>query len=166
MVSSFVFCFRSAWAPRGPGTSGVGPANAGGWCSRVRQDLGLFGRRLHQTGEASQSRQESLGAQNPPAKCIAKRRWGRIGQSALHESGARLSCISTSGQQMPAMSDDGLLESVDQSASVRIIADDLLAGIPPRHHMIDRAFDPQSSWHLGRLEVRKPTAKRKTKNKG
>ena len=41
---------------------------------------------------------------------------------------------------MPAMSDDGLLESVDQSASVRIIADDLLAGISPRHHMIDRAF--------------------------
>ncbi len=71
-------------------------------------------------------------------------------------------------QQIPAMADDGLLESVDQSASVRIIADDLLAGIPPRHHVIDGAFklDPQSSWHFERLVIRKPAVKRKIKNKG
>ena len=71
-------------------------------------------------------------------------------------------------QQIPAMADDGLLESVDQPASVRIIANDLLAGIPPRHHMINGALelDSQSSWHLERLKVRKPAVKRKTKNKG
>jgi hypothetical protein len=58
------------------------------------------------------------------------------------------------------MADDGLLESVDQPASVRIIANDLLAGIPPRHHVIDGAikFDTQSSWHLAKLRVRKPAA--------
>jgi hypothetical protein len=43
-------------------------------------------------------------------------------------------------QQIPPMADDELLGSVDQPASVRIIANDLLAGIPPRHHVIDRAF--------------------------
>jgi hypothetical protein len=65
------------------------------------------------------------------------------------------------------MADDGLLESVDQPASVRIIANDLLPGIPPRHHVIDGAieFDSQSSWHFGRLRVRNPAVK-KTKNQG
>ena len=33
-------------------------------------------------------------------------------------------------QQIPAIANDGMLESVDQPASVRIIANDLLAGIP------------------------------------
>jgi hypothetical protein len=66
------------------------------------------------------------------------------------------------------MSDDGSLESVDQPASVRVIANDLLPGIPSPHHVINGALelDSQSSWHLGRLEVRKPVVKRKTKNKG
>jgi hypothetical protein len=71
-------------------------------------------------------------------------------------------------KQIPAMSDDGLLESVDQPASVRVIANDLLAAIPPRHNVINGALelDSQSSWHLGRLEAKKPAVKRKTKNKG
>ena len=58
-------------------------------------------------------------------------------------------------QQIPAKTDDGLLESGDQPASVRVIANDLLAGIPPRHHVIDGAFelDSQSSWHFTRLGV-------------
>jgi hypothetical protein len=66
------------------------------------------------------------------------------------------------------MAADGLLASVDQPASVRIIANDLLAGILPRHHVIDRAFehDSQSSWHLGRLRVRKPAVKQTTKHQG
>jgi hypothetical protein len=53
-------------------------------------------------------------------------------------------------QQIPAMADDGLPESVDQPSPVRIIANDLLAGIPPRLPVIDRAFevDSQSSWHF------------------
>ena len=70
-------------------------------------------------------------------------------------------------QQMPAVPDDGLLESVDQPASVRVVANDLLAGIPPRHHVINGAFelDSQSSWHFGRLKVRKPAVKRKPKTK-
>jgi hypothetical protein len=48
------------------------------------------------------------------------------------------------------MADDGLPESVDQPSPVRIIANDLLAGIPPRLPVIDRAFevDSQSSWHF------------------
>jgi hypothetical protein len=48
------------------------------------------------------------------------------------------------------MADDGLLESVDQPASVRTIANALLAGISPRHHVIDGAIeiDSQSSWHF------------------
>jgi hypothetical protein len=37
------------------------------------------------------------------------------------------------------MADDGLLESVDRPASVRIIAIDLLAGIAPRHQVKDDA---------------------------
>ena len=71
-------------------------------------------------------------------------------------------------EQIPAMAHDGLLESVDQPTSVRIIAYDLLARISPRHHVIDGAFelDSQSSWHFGRLEVTKPAVKLKTKNKG
>ena len=56
-------------------------------------------------------------------------------------------------QQVPAMADDGLLKSVDQPASVRVIADDFLAGISPCHHVIDGAleFNSQSSWHGRRL---------------
>ena len=48
------------------------------------------------------------------------------------------------------MADDRLLEAVDQPASIRIIADNLLPGIAPRHHVIDGALelDPKSPWHL------------------
>jgi hypothetical protein len=61
-------------------------------------------------------------------------------------------------QQIPPMADDELLGSVDQPASVRIIANVLLAGISPRHHVIDDAieFDSQSSRHFGKSGVRKP----------
>jgi hypothetical protein len=71
-------------------------------------------------------------------------------------------------QQIPAMADDELLESVDQPTPVPIVANDLLARITPRHHVIDGPFEfnSQSSWHGGRLEVRKPPVKLKTKNKG
>jgi hypothetical protein len=64
-------------------------------------------------------------------------------------------------QQIPAMADDGLLWSVDEPASVRFVANDLLAGIPSRHHVIDGAIelDSQSSWHFGRLRVRMAAVK-------
>jgi hypothetical protein len=70
-------------------------------------------------------------------------------------------------QHLPAMADDSVLQSVDQPASVRIIANELLPGITPRHHMIDGAleFDSQSSWHVARSDVRKPALKLKTRNK-
>ncbi len=70
-------------------------------------------------------------------------------------------------QQLPAMADDGVLEPVKQPASVRIIADDLPPGVAPRHHVINGAleFDPQSSWHVGRLDARRPIVKLKTINK-
>jgi hypothetical protein len=38
------------------------------------------------------------------------------------------------------MADDGLLESVDQPASVAIVANNLLAGMSPRHYVIDGPF--------------------------
>ena len=65
------------------------------------------------------------------------------------------------------MPDDGLLEPVDQPASVAIVANDLLSGIPPRHHVIDGPFEfnSQSSWHGERLEVRERDVKRKTKSR-
>ncbi len=71
-------------------------------------------------------------------------------------------------KQIPAVPDDGLLEPIDQPESIRVIANDLLAGIPRRHHVINGAFEleSQSSWHFERLKVRKPAAKRKTKNQG
>ena len=64
-------------------------------------------------------------------------------------------------QQIPAMADDGLLESLDQPAPVRIIANDLLAGIAPRHHVINGALelDSQSSWHSEPLKVSNPAVK-------
>ncbi len=69
--------------------------------------------------------------------------------------------------QLPAMADDGVLEPVKQPASVRIVADDLLPGVAPRHHVTNGAleFDPQSSWHFGWLDARKLVVKLKTKNK-
>ena len=69
-------------------------------------------------------------------------------------------------EQLPALADDGLFEPVNQPASVRIIADDLLPGIAPRHHVIDGPlkFDSQSSWHVERLDVRSLIVKLKTGN--
>jgi hypothetical protein len=71
-------------------------------------------------------------------------------------------------QQIPAMADDELLESVDQPTPVPIVANDLLARITPRHHVINGAFEfnSQSSWHDRSSEVGKPPVKRQTKNKG
>ena len=70
-------------------------------------------------------------------------------------------------QQLPAMANDSLLEPVNQPTSVRIITDDLLSGIAPGHHVINGAleFNPQSSWHIGSLDVWTPVTKPKTKNK-
>ncbi len=115
-----------------------------------------------------------LGAK-APAPTTAKTRTVRPGEIRILMAGVSVPILmanSTSSgvvaKQIPAMADDGLLESVDEPASVRIIANDLLAGIPPRHHVIDGALelDSRSSWHLGSLEVRKLAVKRKTKNKG
>ena len=39
------------------------------------------------------------------------------------------------------MANDGALEAVDQPAAVRIIADDLLPDVAPRHTVIDSALD-------------------------
>ncbi len=70
-------------------------------------------------------------------------------------------------QQLPAMAHDGVLEPFKQPASVRVIADDLLPGVAPRHHVINGAleFDPQSSWRFEKLDARRPVVKLKTKNK-
>ncbi len=70
-------------------------------------------------------------------------------------------------QQLPALADDGVLEPVKQPASVCIIADDLLPGVAQRHHVINGAleFDPKSSWHVGRLDARRPVVKLRTRNK-
>jgi len=40
--------------------------------------------------------------------------------------------------QLPAVTDDGRLEPGDQPPSVRIIADNLLPGVAPRHHVVNR----------------------------
>ena len=49
------------------------------------------------------------------------------------------------------MANDCVLEAVDQPASIRIIADDFLPGIAPRHHVIISAlkFGPWSPWDAG-----------------
>jgi hypothetical protein len=39
--------------------------------------------------------------------------------------------------ELPVVADDRLLETVDQPTSARIIADDLLPGVVPRHHVIN-----------------------------
>jgi hypothetical protein len=69
-------------------------------------------------------------------------------------------------QQLSAIADDRVLEPFDQPASVRIVADDLLPGIAPSHHVINGTlkFDPQSSWHVERLNVPKTGCQAKTKN--
>ena len=58
-------------------------------------------------------------------------------------------------QQLPVATADRLFEHLDQPASVRIIADDFLPRIAPRHHVINGAFlfDPKSSWHVTSLDA-------------
>jgi hypothetical protein len=58
-------------------------------------------------------------------------------------------------EHLPAIADDSALEGVDQPASVRIIAHDLLPRVGPGHDVIDGAlkFDPPSPWHVGRLNL-------------
>jgi hypothetical protein len=70
-------------------------------------------------------------------------------------------------QQLPAMADHGAFEPVNQSAPVRIVADDLLAGIAPCHHVVNGAleFDSESSWHAASLDIRKPIVNQKQKTK-
>ena len=70
-------------------------------------------------------------------------------------------------QQLPAMADHGAFEPVNQPAPVRIVADDLLAGIAPCHHVVNGAleFDPQSSWHAAILDIRKWMVNQKQKTK-
>jgi hypothetical protein len=56
-------------------------------------------------------------------------------------------------EELPVVADDRLLEAGDQAASVRIIADDLLPGVGPRHHVIvgTLKLDPKSPWHVRSL---------------
>ncbi len=58
-------------------------------------------------------------------------------------------------KQLPPAADDSLFKAGDQPPSVRIITDDLLACVAPRHDVIDGAlkFDPQSPWHGTRLDA-------------
>ena len=58
-------------------------------------------------------------------------------------------------KQFPAAADNRALQPVNQPPSVRIIADDFLTAIAPRHYMIDGAFklDPQSPRHVRRLRA-------------
>ena len=60
-------------------------------------------------------------------------------------------------EHLPAVADDGAPEGVDQPASIRVMADDLLPRVAPRHDVRDGAleFDPQSPWHVGRLDLGK-----------
>jgi hypothetical protein len=44
------------------------------------------------------------------------------------------------------MANDGELDSVDQPASIRIIADHYLLNIDPRHCVIDRTLDFDPQW--------------------
>jgi hypothetical protein len=44
-------------------------------------------------------------------------------------------------QQLPAMAHNSVFESVKQPTSVRIIADDLLPGIAPCHHVINGTLE-------------------------
>ncbi len=43
------------------------------------------------------------------------------------------------------MANDGVLESVDPPASIRITANDFLSGIPRRYHVKDGALDSTRS---------------------
>jgi hypothetical protein len=71
-------------------------------------------------------------------------------------------------RKLPPVADHGSLESLDHPLSVRIIADDSLPGISPRHHVIDSAleFDPKSSGHVASLNRLELNVKPQTKNKG
>ena len=99
----------------------------------------------------------------------------KAGKKALHacaEVGARrleqeMEMVSHDDvtEHLPAVADDRLLQAVDQPVPVRIIADDLLPGIAPRHHMIDGVlkFDPQSPWHVQTLRAGSRRVKLKNK---
>ena len=74
-----------------------------------------------------------------------------VGVRGLHQQMEMISHNDIT-QQLPSMADDRLFEPINQPASVRIIADDFLPGIAPRHHVINGAlkFNAKSSWHVGR----------------
>jgi hypothetical protein len=69
-------------------------------------------------------------------------------------------------EELPAVADDRLLETVDQPTSIRIIADDLLSAVAPRRHVIDGALklDPKSPWHVPSSHARQTDCPGKTKN--
>jgi hypothetical protein len=60
-----------------------------------------------------------------------------------------------------------VLKPGNQPPSIRVIADDLLAGVAPRHDMVDGAlvFDPKLSWHGERLRGGTLECQARTKNK-
>jgi hypothetical protein len=59
-------------------------------------------------------------------------------------------------EELPIVPANRLLEAVDQTTSIRIIADNPLQAIAPRHHMTDGTlkFDPKSPWHVPNLDAR------------
>jgi hypothetical protein len=56
-------------------------------------------------------------------------------------------------QQPPVVADGRLFEAVDQSASIRIIADKRLPGIAERHRVINGTLklDAEWPWHVRSL---------------
>jgi hypothetical protein len=66
------------------------------------------------------------------------------------------------------MADRGAFEHLNQPTSVRIIADDLLPGIAPRHHLVNGAleFDTKSSRRARTLDIRQPIVNLETKKQG
>src|SRR5262249_55036823 len=66
-------------------------------------------------------------------------------------------------EQLPAVADDGVFEAVDEPASVGVVAHDFLAGIAPRHDVVNGVlkFDSQSPRPRPMLAVVKPGVKPK-----
>jgi hypothetical protein len=51
--------------------------------------------------------------------------------------------------QLPSAPADSVLQARDEPSSIRVVADDFLSGVAPRHDMVDGTLelDPKSSWH-------------------
>ena len=67
-------------------------------------------------------------------------------------------------EQLPVVADDRLLEAGDQAASIRIIADNLLPGVAPCHHVIDGTLKSDTAKPTS-LDARRTDCPAETKNK-